>query len=158
MSVGLVCAFVCATFAVLPTGQVDLQAQDRAHRIGQKKPVSVFRLITEGTVEEKILERAMIKLKLDAVVVQQVRTRRGAFLSAALTAGLLLLLLACYCWLATAGLLLLACLLSQGPWANDHVAAIVRRAALYPVLFVTWFDRVVLRIAARRSPRSRWWR
>jgi hypothetical protein len=29
--------------------QVDLQAQDRAHRIGQKKPVNVFRLITERT-------------------------------------------------------------------------------------------------------------
>lgn len=52
--------------------QVDLQAQDRAHRIGQKKPVQVFRLITEGSVEEKILERAMVKLKLDAMVVQQV--------------------------------------------------------------------------------------
>ena len=52
--------------------QVDLQAQDRAHRIGQKKPVNIFRLITESSVEEKILERAMVKLKLDAVVVQQV--------------------------------------------------------------------------------------
>ena len=27
--------------------QADLQAQDRAHRIGQQKPVKVFRLITE---------------------------------------------------------------------------------------------------------------
>ena len=53
--------------------QVDLQAQDRAHRIGQKKPVTVFRLITEDTIEEKIVERAMVKLKLDAVVVQQGR-------------------------------------------------------------------------------------
>jgi SWI/SNF-related matrix-associated actin-dependent regulator of chromatin subfamily A member 5 len=53
--------------------QVDLQAQDRAHRIGQTKPVKVYRLITEGSVEEKIIERAMLKLKLDAVVVQQGR-------------------------------------------------------------------------------------
>ena len=30
--------------------QMDLQAQDRAHRIGQKKPVKVFRLITESTI------------------------------------------------------------------------------------------------------------
>jgi SWI/SNF-related matrix-associated actin-dependent regulator of chromatin subfamily A member 5 len=37
--------------------QMDLQAQDRAHRIGQTKPVKIFRLITEGTVEEKILDR-----------------------------------------------------------------------------------------------------
>lgn len=53
--------------------QVDLQAQDRAHRIGQKKQVRVFRFITEGTVEEKIVERAERKLYLDAVVIQQGR-------------------------------------------------------------------------------------
>jgi len=53
--------------------QMDLQAQDRAHRIGQKKQVTVFRFITEGTVEEKIVERAEKKLYLDAVVVQQGR-------------------------------------------------------------------------------------
>uniref|UniRef100_A0A7S2WC58 Uncharacterized protein n=2 Tax=Mucochytrium quahogii TaxID=96639 RepID=A0A7S2WC58_9STRA len=53
--------------------QMDLQAQDRAHRIGQKKEVTVFRFITEGTVEEKIVERAEKKLYLDAVVVQQGR-------------------------------------------------------------------------------------
>lgn len=53
--------------------QVDLQAMDRAHRIGQKKPVQVFRLITEGTVEEKIIERAERKLFLDAAVIQQGR-------------------------------------------------------------------------------------
>lgn len=55
--------------------QADLQAQDRAHRIGQKKPVQVFRLVTEHTVEEKIVERAQQKLKLDAMVVQQGRLK-----------------------------------------------------------------------------------
>jgi SWI/SNF-related matrix-associated actin-dependent regulator of chromatin subfamily A member 5 len=53
--------------------QVDLQAQDRAHRIGQTKPVTVYRFITEGTIEEKIVERAEMKLHLDAVVIQQGR-------------------------------------------------------------------------------------
>eukprot|EP00512_Aurantiochytrium_limacinum_P004433 CAMPEP_0171496774 /NCGR_PEP_ID=MMETSP0958-20121227/6893_1 /TAXON_ID=87120 /ORGANISM="Aurantiochytrium limacinum, Strain ATCCMYA-1381" /LENGTH=1279 /DNA_ID=CAMNT_0012030923 /DNA_START=175 /DNA_END=4014 /DNA_ORIENTATION=- len=56
--------------------QMDLQAQDRAHRIGQKKEVTVFRFVTEGTVEEKIVERAEKKLYLDAVVVQQGRLQQ----------------------------------------------------------------------------------
>lgn len=45
--------------------------QDRAHRIGQKKPVKVFRLITDNTVEERIVERAEMKLRLDSIVIQQ---------------------------------------------------------------------------------------
>uniref|UniRef100_A0A4W5LIS2 SNF2 related chromatin remodeling ATPase 1 n=1 Tax=Hucho hucho TaxID=62062 RepID=A0A4W5LIS2_9TELE len=53
--------------------QVDLQAMDRAHRIGQKKPVRVFRLITDNTVEERIVERAEMKLRLDSIVIQQGR-------------------------------------------------------------------------------------
>lgn len=53
--------------------QMDLQAMDRAHRIGQKKQVRVFRFITENTVEEKIVERAEIKLRLDKLVIQQGR-------------------------------------------------------------------------------------
>jgi hypothetical protein len=55
--------------------QQDLQAQDRCHRLGQKKPVTVFRLVSENTVEEKIVERAQQKLKLDAMVVQQGRLK-----------------------------------------------------------------------------------
>jgi SWI/SNF-related matrix-associated actin-dependent regulator of chromatin subfamily A member 5 len=53
--------------------QMDLQAMDRAHRIGQKKQVQVFRFITENTVEERIVERAEMKLHLDALVIQQGR-------------------------------------------------------------------------------------
>ncbi|EOD36558.1 hypothetical protein EMIHUDRAFT_59879, partial [Emiliania huxleyi CCMP1516] len=33
-------------------------AQDRAHRIGQTRPVTVYRLLMEGTLEEKVVERA----------------------------------------------------------------------------------------------------
>ncbi|OBA27325.1 hypothetical protein HANVADRAFT_1862 [Hanseniaspora valbyensis NRRL Y-1626] len=55
--------------------QADLQAMDRAHRIGQKKQVKVFRFITEKTVEEKILERAKQKLRLDQLVIQQGRLK-----------------------------------------------------------------------------------
>lgn len=53
--------------------QMDLQAMDRAHRIGQKKQVHVFRFITENTIEERIIERAEMKLRLDSVVIQQVK-------------------------------------------------------------------------------------
>ena len=53
--------------------QADLQAMDRAHRIGQKKQVRVFRMVTENTVDEKIVERAAIKLRLDRMVIQQGR-------------------------------------------------------------------------------------
>ena len=51
---------------------MDLQAEDSAHRIGQKKTVNVYRLVTEGTVEEMIVERAKLKLRLDTLVIQQV--------------------------------------------------------------------------------------
>lgn len=46
---------------------------DRAHRIGQKKQVRVFRFITENTVEERIVWRAEMKLRLDNIVIQQGR-------------------------------------------------------------------------------------
>ncbi|KAK3286314.1 hypothetical protein CYMTET_6126 [Cymbomonas tetramitiformis] len=51
--------------------QVDLQAQDRAHRIGQKKQVRIFRMVTEGTAEERIIARAEQKMVLDAMVVKK---------------------------------------------------------------------------------------
>uniref|UniRef100_A0A2N9HAX4 Helicase ATP-binding domain-containing protein n=1 Tax=Fagus sylvatica TaxID=28930 RepID=A0A2N9HAX4_FAGSY len=50
--------------------QMDQQAEDRAHRIGQKKEVRVFVLITVGSVEEAILERAKQKMGIDAKVIQ----------------------------------------------------------------------------------------
>jgi SWI/SNF-related matrix-associated actin-dependent regulator of chromatin subfamily A member 5 len=55
--------------------QADLQAIDRAHRIGQKKQVRVFRLITENTIDEKIVERAEVKLRLDRLVIQKGLTK-----------------------------------------------------------------------------------
>ncbi|CAI7567863.1 unnamed protein product [Penicillium glandicola] len=54
--------------------QADLQAMDRAHRIGQTKQVKVFRFITENAIEEKVLERAAQKLRLDQLVIQQGRS------------------------------------------------------------------------------------
>ncbi|KAL4259712.1 TATA-binding protein-associated factor Mot1 [Pleurotus pulmonarius] len=50
----------------------DLQAMDRAHRIGQKKVVNVYRLITKGTLEEKIMGLQRFKLNIaNSVVTQQ---------------------------------------------------------------------------------------
>lgn len=40
---------------------VDQQAMDRAHRLGQTKQVTVYRLICQGTIEERILQRAKEK-------------------------------------------------------------------------------------------------
>ena len=48
----------------------DLQAQDRAHRIGQKNEVRILRLISSNSVEERILERARFKLDMDGKVIQ----------------------------------------------------------------------------------------
>lgn len=43
----------------------DKQAEDRCHRMGQKKPVTVFRFISQGTIEEGMLQMNREKLKLE---------------------------------------------------------------------------------------------
>ncbi|EEA08250.1 SNF2 family N-terminal domain-containing protein [Cryptosporidium muris RN66] len=50
--------------------QNDLQAEARAHRIGQTKQVQIYRLVTKDSIEENILERAKTKMVLDTLVVQ----------------------------------------------------------------------------------------
>lgn len=57
--------------------QADLQAMDRAHRIGQTKQVYVYRFVTENAIEEKVLDRAAQKLRLDQLVIQQGRAKQG---------------------------------------------------------------------------------
>lgn len=56
---------------MLQNPQVDLQAMDRCHRIGQTKPVMVYRFISKGTVDEKILKMASGKRKLEKVVIKK---------------------------------------------------------------------------------------
>lgn len=46
---------------------VDQQAMDRAHRLGQTKQVTVYRLICKGTIEERILQRAREKSEVSGV-------------------------------------------------------------------------------------------
>ena len=48
--------------------QVDRQAVDRVHRIGQTRPVTAWRLLCRGSVEERIAQRAANKLGLEAAV------------------------------------------------------------------------------------------
>lgn len=50
--------------------QVDLQAMERVHRIGQTKPVRIYRLVCRGSVEERMLSRAEKKLFLNAMVAE----------------------------------------------------------------------------------------
>uniref|UniRef100_A0A2P2KRH0 ATP binding protein n=1 Tax=Rhizophora mucronata TaxID=61149 RepID=A0A2P2KRH0_RHIMU len=50
--------------------QIDRQAEDRCHRIGQTKPVTIYRLVTKGTVDENVYEIAKRKLNLDAAVLE----------------------------------------------------------------------------------------
>ncbi|KAI9842493.1 MAG: hypothetical protein M1837_007086 [Sclerophora amabilis] len=53
--------------------QVTLQAEARAHRIGQQNPVTVYKLCTQGTVEEQMLGRIQKKLYLSAKVTESMR-------------------------------------------------------------------------------------
>uniref|UniRef100_A0A8C2H561 BTAF1 RNA polymerase II, B-TFIID transcription factor-associated n=1 Tax=Cyprinus carpio TaxID=7962 RepID=A0A8C2H561_CYPCA len=52
----------------------DLQAMDRAHRIGQKRVVNVYRLITRGTLEEKIMGLQKFKMTIANTVITQENT------------------------------------------------------------------------------------
>ncbi|XP_039017955.1 protein CHROMATIN REMODELING 19-like [Hibiscus syriacus] len=50
--------------------QIDRQAEDRCHRIGQTRPVTIYRLVTKGTVDENVYEIAKRKLILDVAVLE----------------------------------------------------------------------------------------
>lgn len=59
--------------------QNDLQAMARAHRIGQKNHVSIYRFVTKGTIEEDILERARQKMILEYAIINQMDTAGSRF-------------------------------------------------------------------------------
>ncbi len=56
---------------------MDRQAEDRAHRLGQKRPVTVYRLVAKGTVDQSIYEKAEKKLRLDAAILGGVTVGTG---------------------------------------------------------------------------------
>ena len=47
----------------------DQQAMDRCHRLGQTRQVTVYRLITKGTIEERVLEMAKRKHDIQKAVI-----------------------------------------------------------------------------------------
>lgn len=61
--------------------QNDLQAQARAHRIGQRNQVNIYRLVSKGSIEEDILERAKRKMVLDHLIIQRMDTTGRKVLS-----------------------------------------------------------------------------
>ncbi|KAL9258714.1 ATP-dependent DNA helicase DDM1-like protein [Drosera capensis] len=69
LGINLTAADTCILYDSDWNPQVDLQAMDRCHRIGQTKPVHVYRLATAQSVEGRILKRAFSKLKLEHVVI-----------------------------------------------------------------------------------------
>ncbi|KAG5535833.1 hypothetical protein RHGRI_023562 [Rhododendron griersonianum] len=83
LGINLTAADTCILYDSDWNPQMDLQAMDRCHRIGQTKPVHVYRLATALSVEGRILKRAFSKLKLEHVVIgkgqfQQEGTKAGA--------------------------------------------------------------------------------
>jgi len=58
--------------------QIDRQAEDRCHRLGQTKPVTVYRLITKSTVDQNIFGMSLRKLKLDHAVLDGLTSGAGA--------------------------------------------------------------------------------
>jgi len=67
MGLNLQTADTCILFDSDWNPQSDIQAMGRVHRIGQTKTVHVYRLVSSGTVEERMLQRAEKKLLLEMV-------------------------------------------------------------------------------------------
>ncbi|EOD46208.1 putative iswi chromatin-remodeling complex atpase isw2 protein [Neofusicoccum parvum UCRNP2] len=57
--------------------QITLQAEARAHRIGQTKPVTIYKLCTQGTVEEQMMGRIRKKLYLSAKITESMKSVHG---------------------------------------------------------------------------------
>ncbi|XP_042014942.1 ATP-dependent DNA helicase DDM1-like [Salvia splendens] len=83
LGINLTAADTCILYDSDWNPQADLQAMDRCHRIGQTKPVHVYRLATAQSIEGRILKRAFSKLRLEHVVIgkgqfKQERSKDGS--------------------------------------------------------------------------------
>jgi chromodomain-helicase-DNA-binding protein 7 len=77
LGINLVAADTCIIYDSDWNPQNDLQAQARCHRIGQKKDVKIYRLVTRNTYEREMFDRAGLKLGLDKAVLQSMNTDQG---------------------------------------------------------------------------------
>ncbi|KAG0167130.1 Chromodomain helicase DNA binding protein [Apophysomyces sp. BC1034] len=71
VGINLTAADTCIIFDSDWNPQNDLQAQARCHRIGQTKPVQIYRLICANTYEKDMFDRAGMKLGLDKAVMSR---------------------------------------------------------------------------------------
>lgn len=71
LGINLTAADTCIIYDSDWNPQMDLQAMDRCHRIGQTKPVHVYRLCTAHSAECRMLKVAFDKLKLERVVIEK---------------------------------------------------------------------------------------
>ncbi|KAI9244805.1 SNF2 family N-terminal domain-containing protein [Sporodiniella umbellata] len=81
VGINLTAADTCIIFDSDWNPQNDLQAQARCHRIGQTKPVQVYRLICRNTYEKDMFDRAGMKLGLDKAVMQRMNSTKEEALS-----------------------------------------------------------------------------
>merc|ERR1740122_374897 len=77
LGINLTAADTCIIYDSDWNPQNDLQAQARCHRIGQKKMVKIYRLVTRNTYEREMFDRAGLKLGLDKAVLQSMNTGQG---------------------------------------------------------------------------------
>merc|ERR1719186_1632102 len=78
LGINLTSADTCIIYDSDWNPQQDLQAQDRCHRIGQTKPVMVYRLVTKKTIDQHMVERAQAKRALERLVVHKDKFKSGA--------------------------------------------------------------------------------
>merc|ERR1712157_337614 len=69
LGINLTAADTCIIFDSDWNPHQDSQAMDRCHRIGQTKPVAVYRLLTIGTVDIEMMEKQMSKKKLERMAI-----------------------------------------------------------------------------------------
>ena len=92
LGINLMTADTCIIFDSDWNPQADLQAMARAHRIGQKSHVMVYRLVSKDTIEEDVLERARRKMILEYAIInlgvtdQAKKSKSDAFSSEELSA------------------------------------------------------------------------